>query len=69
MKLVDLPKPGFCIKEEIRAVERHFVSQALTLSSGNVSHAAELLGVNRTTLVEMRRRLGFTLGERSGWKK
>jgi DNA-binding NtrC family response regulator len=34
----------------LRSVERGYIEAALKLTRGNVSQAAKLLGVNRTTL-------------------
>ena len=42
--------PNFNLEEALRARERVYVEAALSLCQGNVSQAARLLGVNRTTL-------------------
>ncbi len=49
---VDLPKT-------ISDIERKMISEALALSNGVKSRAAEMLNLNRTTLVEKMRRLGM----------
>ena len=46
-----LERPGaFNLDETLRAWERGYIEAALRLTRGNVSQAAKLLGVNRTTL-------------------
>ena len=51
-----LPAEGFDLKEYLAGIEREMIEQALQESNGVVQHAAELLGVGRTTLVEKIRR-------------
>ena len=46
----DLERGGFNLDETLRAWERAYIEAALQLTHGNVSQAAKLLGVNRTTL-------------------
>jgi DNA-binding NtrC family response regulator len=46
----DLERGGFNLDETLRAWERAYIEAALKLTHGNVSQAAKLLGVNRTTL-------------------
>jgi len=41
---------GIRLDEMLQAVERSYIEAALRLTRGNVSQAAKLLGVNRTTL-------------------
>ncbi|MEW6690228.1 MAG: sigma-54 dependent transcriptional regulator [Pseudomonadota bacterium] len=41
---------GVRLDEMLRAVERGYIEAALKLTRGNVSQAAKLLGINRTTL-------------------
>jgi DNA-binding NtrC family response regulator len=41
---------GFSLDTTLRAEERAWVEAALRLAQGNVSHAARLLGINRSTL-------------------
>jgi len=41
---------GFNLDETLRSWERRYIEAALKLSGGNVSQAAKLLGINRTTL-------------------
>jgi sigma-54 specific flagellar transcriptional regulator A len=51
-----LPAEGFDLKEYLARIEREMIETALADSNGVVQHAAELLGVGRTTLVEKIRR-------------
>jgi len=41
---------AFILDETLKAWERSYIEAALRLTRGNVSQAAKLLGVNRTTL-------------------
>ena len=41
---------GFNLDETLKAWERAYIDAALKLTRGNVSQAAKLLGINRTTL-------------------
>jgi DNA-binding NtrC family response regulator len=45
-----LRQGGFSLDEHLRDQEGKYISAALELSAGNISEAAKLLGVNRTTL-------------------
>jgi DNA-binding NtrC family response regulator len=51
-----LPDVGIDLRAAIDAYESAMVRQALERSGGNKKRAAELLGLNRTTLVEMLKR-------------
>ena len=53
---IDFPPQGIDLPCLIDELERNLITQALTLSHGVKSRAAELLGLNRTTLVEKLRR-------------
>ncbi|MGH8688099.1 MAG: sigma-54-dependent transcriptional regulator [Burkholderiales bacterium] len=46
----ELERGGFSLDETLRAWERTYIEAALRLTRGNMSQAAKLLGVNRTTL-------------------
>lgn len=74
----DIPAPGedsdetleqrllseaFSLEEELAASERKIIRAALKLSGGNLSKAARLLDVNRTTLYSKVSRLGLTENE------
>jgi sigma-54 specific flagellar transcriptional regulator A len=54
-----LPEDGLDLRAHLLDIERKLVSQALSRSSGVVAHAARLLGLRRTTLVEKLRKLGM----------
>jgi DNA-binding NtrC family response regulator len=41
---------AFSLDETLKAWERGYIEAALRLTRGNVSQAAKLLGINRTTL-------------------
>jgi DNA-binding NtrC family response regulator len=46
----DLERGAFSLDETLRAWERAYIEVALRMTHGNMSQAAKLLGVNRTTL-------------------
>lgn len=54
------PSAGFNLKQYLQDLEIHFILQALHLSSGVVQHAADLLKMRRTTLVEKMRKYNIT---------
>ena len=54
---------GFSLEEELATNERKIIRVALRLSNGNLSKAARLLDVNRTTLYSKVSRLGLTENE------
>lgn len=58
---VDLPPEGIFLPSHLKKIERAFVEKALERADGVKTKAAQFLGVNRTTLVEMMRRLGLPL--------
>jgi DNA-binding NtrC family response regulator len=41
---------GFSLDQTLQQIERSYVEAALALTNGNLSQAAKLLGVHRTTL-------------------
>jgi DNA-binding NtrC family response regulator len=45
-------------------IELDLINRALEEKKGNKTHAAKLLGCNRTTLVEKMRKYGFQLNPR-----
>lgn len=53
---VPLPEEGLSLKDTLNAVESDLISQALIRADGVVAHAARLLGVGRTTLLEKLRK-------------
>ena len=52
----DFPEAGADLKTILEAVEEKMIGEALVRTGGNKNRAAELLGLNRTTLVEKLRR-------------
>ncbi len=58
-----LPEMGIDLRAHLLAIERRLVSQALERAGGVVAHAARLLNLRRTTLVEKLRKLGLLSGE------
>ncbi len=63
MSLSQLPDDGIDLRAHLHDIERKLVMQALDRSGGVVAHAARLLNLRRTTLVEKLRKLGLDSGE------
>lgn len=57
---VRLPEEGVELKPFLEKLERSLIEQALQNNRGIVAHAADLLGVRRTTLVEKMRKYGIS---------
>jgi sigma-54 specific flagellar transcriptional regulator A len=55
----ELPADGIDLKSHLHSIEEALIRQALERSDGTVAHAARLLGLRRTTLVEKLRKFGF----------
>ncbi len=55
----ELNERGFQLDDKVADWERRYVNQALLLSHGNLSQAARLLGINRTTLYSRLQRLNL----------
>jgi DNA-binding NtrC family response regulator len=55
-EIPELPKDGTDLRAMLEAVEDRMIGDALARTGGNKNRAAELLGLNRTTLVEKLRR-------------
>jgi sigma-54 specific flagellar transcriptional regulator A len=53
---VALPDAGIDLRAAVSAFENRLICQALERTHGNKNRAAQLLGLNRTTLVEMLKR-------------
>jgi len=53
-----LRQPGFQLGEALRDIERQWIDLALEQSDNNMSRAAELLGINRSTLYGRLERVG-----------
>jgi sigma-54 specific flagellar transcriptional regulator A len=60
---LDLPADGLDLRAHLLEIERTLVVQALARADGVVAHAARLLNLRRTTLVEKLRKLGLLSGE------
>ena len=60
-----LPENGVDLRAHLTLIERSLISQALQRSGGTVAHAARLLSLRRTTLVEKLRKLGMASGHES----
>ena len=58
-----LPQDGLDLRAHLQAIERRLVEQALERSNGTVAHAARMLGLRRTTLVEKLRKLGIVTSD------
>lgn len=58
-----LSTEGFRLDDELATLERQYVTLALELAHGNLSRAARLLGVNRTTLYSKLARLGLSAAQ------
>ena len=57
--LPSLPDEGVELKRYLDQIERSLIRQALDRTQGTVAHAAELLGLRRTTLIEKIRKYGL----------
>jgi len=64
--LMDLPDQGIDLSEVLKTLQVQMIRQALARTGGNKNRAAQLLGLNRTTLVEMIRRRGLETGAKEG---
>ena len=53
---IELPELGLDLREAVEEYENRLIKQALARTGGNKNRAAQLLGLNRTTLVEMVKR-------------
>jgi sigma-54 specific flagellar transcriptional regulator A len=54
--LAQLPPQGLDLREHLYTIERDLIQQALNRAGGTVAHAARLLKLRRTTLVEKLRK-------------
>ncbi|WP_374249592.1 sigma-54 dependent transcriptional regulator [Thermomonas sp.] len=60
--LVSLPAGGLDLRQHIADIENELIRQALQQAGGVVAHAAPLLGLRRTTLLEKLRKYGIERG-------
>lgn len=58
-----LPQQGMDLRIFLHDIESALIRQALERAGGTVAHAARLLGLRRTTLVEKLRKFGFASGD------
>jgi sigma-54 specific flagellar transcriptional regulator A len=58
-----LPVAGVDLRAHLYAIEHRLISEALERSGGTVAHAARLLSLRRTTLVEKLRKFGMADAE------
>jgi sigma-54 specific flagellar transcriptional regulator A len=54
--LAQLPPEGLDLRDHLYTIERDLIQQALNRAGGTVAHAARLLKLRRTTLVEKLRK-------------
>ncbi|HEX7013759.1 MAG TPA: sigma-54 dependent transcriptional regulator [Steroidobacteraceae bacterium] len=54
--IVELPAEGLDLRDHLFTIERNLIQQALSRTGGTVAHAARLLKLRRTTLVEKLRK-------------
>ena len=54
-----LPDDGLDLRDHMAAIELRLINEALERTQGVVAHAAQLLGLRRTTLVEKLRKYGI----------
>jgi sigma-54 specific flagellar transcriptional regulator A len=59
----ELPDAGFELRGYLNDIERCLIDQALRRSNGVVAHAARLLGLRRTTLVEKLRKFSIPVDD------
>ena len=57
--LVNLPTEGLDLRDHMAGIELTLINEALERTQGVVAHAAQLLGLRRTTLVEKLRKYGI----------
>ena len=55
----ELPASGFDLRDAVQQYENELIRKALEKTGHNKNRAAQLLGINRTTLVEMIKRKGL----------
>jgi len=58
-KAAELPSEGLDLKAHMERIEVELIRQALQRADGVVAHAANTLGLRRTTLVEKLRKYGL----------
>ena len=66
-RIENLLQKNFCLGSFLADIERSLVLHALEKAGRNRSRAAEILGINRTTLIEKIKRFGLTQAESSSF--
>ena len=56
-ELTSIPSAGFDLKSYLQELEKNYIEMALQECSGTVTKAAQLLGLQRTTLTEKMKKL------------
>jgi len=56
VSVISLPRDGIDLREHLGNIEKQLIRSALDQTDGTVAHAARLLGLQRTTLVEKLRK-------------
>jgi two-component system response regulator AtoC len=54
------PQDGLTLKDQLDALERSLIAQALSAASGNQSEAARRLGMSRSALLDRLKKYGFS---------
>lgn len=54
-----LPEDGINLKRHLQELEQQFIAEALSREDGVITRAAQLLGLQRTTLAEKMKKLGM----------
>jgi sigma-54 specific flagellar transcriptional regulator A len=57
--VASLPEDGLDLRDHLAQIELRLIREALERSEGVVAHAAQLLGLRRTTLAEKLRKYGI----------
>ena len=55
-----LPEEGIDLKHHLQELEQAFINQALEREQGVITRAAQLLGLQRTTLAEKMKKMGIS---------
>jgi sigma-54 specific flagellar transcriptional regulator A len=63
LQQAELPNDGLELRGYLNDIERRLIDQALLRSNGVVAHAARLLGLRRTTLVEKLRKFSIAVDD------
>ena len=59
----EVQHPGFSLEQRLQDLERRYIQAALQSAGGNLSKAARMLDINRTTLYSRMQRLGIPYSE------